>query len=325
MRSWQVRKHGEPRDALQIVEAAAPVPASGMLRVRVAASGLGLPDLLMCRGSYPLTPPLPFTPGQELVGVVTAVGENSETRLGARVMAVSGFMLGRGGFAEEALALDEFALPVPESMSDAEAAGFLIPYHTAYVALVTRGELRAGETLLVLGAAGGSGSAALQLGRALGARVLATAGGSEKLEFCRRLGAELVIDYRARDIAEAALEATEGRGADVIYDAVGGDAFTAATRCIARGGRLLAVGFASGQWGTPSVAHMALRNYSVVGVMTGSYGRAFNHAAHQALLSHQRRGEIHVPIHRTLAFDDLAEGLEELARGRVMGKMVLAV
>ena len=141
MRAWQVRKHGEPRDALARVETAEPAAEPGMLRVRVAASALGLPDLLMCRGSYPLTPALPFTPGQELAGVVIAAGEGSEARTGDRVMAVSGFVQGRGGFAEEALALDGFAFPVPDSMSDAEAAAFLIPYHTAYVGLARRAQL----------------------------------------------------------------------------------------------------------------------------------------------------------------------------------------
>ena len=325
MRAWQVRKHGEPKDALQLVELAEPVPGPRLLRVRVAASGLGLPDLLMCRGSYALTPPLPFTPGQELVGVVSAAGEGAQTRVGERVMAVSGFMLAHGGFAQQALALDDFALPVPDSMPDPEAAGFLIPYHTAYVGLVRRAQLRAGETLLVLGAAGGSGSAALQLGRALGARVLATAGGSEKMEFCRRLGAEVVIDYRTQDIAEKVREATAGRGADVIYDPVGGKAFTAATECIAHEGRLLAVGFASGDWARPSTAHLVTHNYSVMGVMPGGYEPAFRREAHAALLDHQRRGEIAVPIHRVVPFDALPEGLEDLARGRVRGKIVLAV
>ncbi len=308
-----------------MVEALEPTPGPRMLGIRVAASGLGLPDLLMCRGSYPLTPPLPFTPGQELVGVVTAVGEGSEARVGDRVMAVTGFMLGHGGFAEHALALDSFALPVPNSMTDAEAAGFLIPYHTAYVGLVRRGRLSAGETLLVLGASGGTGSAALQLGRALGARVLATAGGTEKVEFCRRLGAEVVIDYRSQDIAEVVREATQGRGADVIYDPVGGEAFAAATKCIAQEGRLLVVGFASGHWAEPSTPHLVVHSYSVVGVMTGGYDREFNRAAHEALLAHQRKGEIRIPIHRVVPFDALPEGLEDLAHGRVMGKAVLAV
>ncbi len=324
MRAWQVQKHGEPRDALALVETPVPEPGPGLLRVRVSASALGLPDLLMCRGAYALTPALPFTPGQELVGVVSAAGEGARLAVGERVMAVSAFFRGHGGFAEEALALDEFAFPAPKAMGDAEAAGFLIPYHTAYAGLVRRAALETGETLLVLGGAGGTGSAALQLGRALGARVLATAAGPEKAAFCRDLGAQLVIDYRREDIAEAVRQATEGRGADVIYDPVGGDAFDAATRCIAHEGRILAVGFASGHWGRPSLAHAAMRNYSIVGVMPGGYDLASKRRVQEALVAYHRRGEIRVPVHRTLPFDALPEGLDELGRGRVLGKAVLA-
>ncbi len=324
MRTWRVRKHGEPREALEFVEVPEPKPGPGMLRVRVAASALGLPDLLMCRGSYPLTPELPFTPGQELAGVVEEAGEGCEARPGERVMGVTGFTAGHGGFAEQALAGGRFGLPVPESMSDPEAAAFVIPYHTAYWGLVRRGQLRAGETLLVLGAAGGTGSAALQLGRALGARTIATAGGPDKAAFCRELGADVVIDYRGQDIAEAVRDATEGRGADVVYDPVGGDAFVAAANCIAAEGRILAVGFASGRWAKPSVPHLAAHNYSIVGVIPGG-DRAFKLAAQEELLCYYGNGEIRVPVHRVLPFESLPEGLEELARGRVMGKSVLSV
>ena len=170
---------GEPQEALRLVDTELPKPPPGLLRVRVAACALGLPDLLMCRGSYALTPELPFTPGQELVGEVTVVGEGARVRVGDRIMAVSAFFLKSGGFAREALALDEFAFRVPDDMEDAEAAGFVIPYHTAHVGLVRRAVLQAGETLLVLGGAGGTGSAAIRRGRALGAKVLATAGGED--------------------------------------------------------------------------------------------------------------------------------------------------
>ncbi len=325
MRAWQVREHGEPRDSLRLVDVSEPRPGPHMLRLRVAASALGLPDLLMCRGSYPLTPALPFTPGQELVGTVVEAGDGSETRVGERVMAVSGFTLGHGGFAEQALAGDGFALPVPDAMSDAEAAAFLIPFHTAYIGLVRRAKLEPGETLLVLGAAGGTGSAALQLGRAMGARVFATAGGAEKADFCRKLGAELVIDYQREDIAEAVRAATGGLGADVVYDPVGGDAFVAAAKCIAHEGRILAVGFASGHWAKPSTPHLAARNYSVLGVMPSGYDRAFKRGAHDTLITRYASGELLVPIYRVLAFDELPEGLEDLAHGRVMGKAVLSV
>lgn len=325
MRAWQVTKAGEPREVLSLDDVSLPEPGPGMLRVRVAACGIGLPDLFMCRGSYALTPELPFTPGQELAGTVTAAGAGCEARPGDRIMAVSAFFLRRGGFADEALALDDFAFGVPSSMSEPEASGFLIPYHTAYVGLVRRARLEPGETLLVLGGAGGTGSAAVQLGKALGAHVITTAGGAEKSAFCRKLGADDVIDYHRDDIAEFVRDSTAGLGADVIYDPVGGSAFQAATRCIAHEGRLLAVGFASGGWGEPKAGHMATHNYSVLGVMPSGYDREFKLGAQERLLEHHAAGRIRVPIDRELPFESLAEGLEQLARGEVRGKLVLSI
>jgi NADPH:quinone reductase len=291
----------------------------------VRAAGVGLPDLLLCRGSYPLTPPLPFTPGQELVGEVIARGEGTATPLGSRVMAVSGFTSGCGSFAEECLALDDFALPVPDEMSDAEAAGFVIPFHTAWVGLVRRGALRAGESLLVLGAAGSSGSAAVQLGKALGAVVLATGRGADKVAFCKRLGADHVVDRATDDLVAVVHEATGGRGVDVVYDPVGGEAFQTATRAVAHEGRILAVGFASGTWGKVSTPHLVARSYSVVGVIPSGYDRAFRESAHAALLDFWRSGRLRVPIHRRFAFSDVPDALAEVARGDVLGKVIIDV
>ena len=166
MRAWQVQRNGEPKEALELGEAELPKPGPGQVRLEVRAVGIGLPDLFMCRGSYAMRPAMPFTPGQEVVGIVRELGEGARARVGERIMGVTAFFLGRGGFAESCLALDEFAPNVPEAMTDAEAAGFVIPFWTAYVALVRRAGLEAGETLLVLGAAGGTGSAAVQLGKA---------------------------------------------------------------------------------------------------------------------------------------------------------------
>jgi NADPH2:quinone reductase len=323
MRAWQVTRHGAPREALELVDTDVPEPGPGLLRITVSAAALGLPDLLMCRGSYALTPELPFTPGQELAGVVSAAGAGASAKVGDHVMAVSAFFLRRGAFAEECLALDDFAFPIPDGISDAEAAGFTIPFHTAYVGLVRRAALAPGETLLVLGGAGGTGSAAIQLGCALGARILTTASGPEKAEFCRALGADLVIDYREQDIAESVREATGGRGAEVVYDPVGGGAFKAATRCIAHEGRLLIVGFASGEWGEPSAAHIATHNYSVLGVIPSAYDRAFKLAAQEELMTYYQRGRIRVPIHTIHAFEALPTGLEALEAGAVAGKSIL--
>jgi len=323
MKAWQVIAAGEPADVLRLADCSRPEPPPGFARVRVEACALGLPDVLMCRGSYPLTPPRPFTPGQELAGVVTAVGAGCRVGIGERIMAVSAFFLGHGGFAEEGLALDEFAFPVPEEMSSAEAAAFLIPFHTAFVGLVRRGALEAGETLLVLGGAGGTGSAAIQLGCALGARVIATASSAERAAFCRELGAEEVIDHRSEDVAQRVRDSTGGRGAEVVYDPVGGAAFDSATQCIAHEGRLLVVGFASGRWAAPSGAHLATHNYSVVGVIPSAYDRAFKEKAQAALLDHYRRGALRVPLQRVVPFEGLPAGLDELDAGRVLGKSVL--
>jgi len=326
MRAWQVRRRGEPRDALDCVEVPPPEPGPGQIRMRVLAAGVGLPDVYMCRGSYALTPELPFTPGQELVGIVSALGQGAQARVGERRMATSAFHFRHGSFAEQCLALDDFAQPVPDEMSDAEAAGFMIPYHTAWVGLVQRARLAAGETLLVLGAAGGSGSTALQLGKALGARVIATAGGAEKVAFCRKLGADLVIDYRSQEIAKGVLEANGGKGVDVVYDPVGGQAFTAATRCIAHEGRILAVGFGSGSWGQVVTPHLVTRSYSVLGVMPGAgYDRAFKQRAHAELLAHWKAGRLHVPLHRVFSFEDVPTAVEEVAAGKMMGKVVVRV
>jgi NADPH2:quinone reductase len=328
MRAWQVTKAGRPADVLRLAtDAAAPEPRPGTVLLDVTAAGIGLPDALMCRGSYMLTPGrLPFTPGQEVVGRVVAWGEQVEGRnVGDRVMAVTSFFTGDGGFAERCLVLDDFCLPVPEGMSDAEAAGFVIPFHTAYVALVTRGRVEPGETLLVAGAAGGTGMAAVQLGKALGARVIATAGGPEKAAFCRELGADLVIDYRANDIAEAVREATGGRGADVVFDPVGGDVFTAATRSIAPEGRILAVGFASGSWGRVETAHLVSGNYSVVGVIPTHYDRAYKERAQADLVAWWRAGKLWPRIDALVPFPQLPEALERLLAGGVTGKLALAV
>lgn len=328
MRAWQTTRRGRPLEVLRLNEnAPAPTARPGTVQLEVIAAGIGLPDALMCQGSYALTPPAhPFTQGQEAVGRVVGWGEGVVgRRLGERVMAVTSFMSGDGAFAERCLALDDFCLPVPEGMSDAEAAGFLIPCHTAYVGLVARGRLAAGETLVVLGAAGGTGQAALQIGIALGARVIATAGGPEKAAFCRALGAHHVIDYRVEDIAKGVLAATGGRGADAIYDPVGGDAFASATKCVAPGGRILAIGFASGSWGRVEIAHLVFRNYSVVGVIPLHYDRAFKQRSQEQLLAWWRQGVLRTQLDALVPFDALPSALERLLGGGVKGKLALAV
>lgn len=328
MRAWQTVKHGRPADALELAEnVPSPDPYPGTLRLDVLAAGIGLPDAFMCQNTYAMTPAsLPFTQGQEVVGRVVDWADGVEgRRVGERVMAVTSFFTGQGSFAEQCLALDDFCLPVPDEMTDAEAAAFLIPYQTAYLGLIERGRLEAGETLLVIGGAGGTGSAALQIGKAAGARVIATAGGPEKAAFCRELGADHVVDYRAGDIAEGVRAATDGRGADVIYDPVGGDAFTSATQCVAHAGRILAIGFASGSWGTVDTAHMVYQNYSVVGVIPSNYDRAYKERAQEQLIAWWRDGALRSAVDELVPFEQLPEALERLVSGGVRGKLTLAV
>ena len=328
MRAWQTIKTGRPSDALVLSDdVTPPVPREGTLLLDVRAAGIGLPDAFMCLGSYALTPQtFPFTQGQEAVGRIVGWGDGVSNRsVGDRVMAVTSFFTGDGGFAEQCLALDDFCLPVPDEMSDAEAAAFLIPFHTAYLGLVTRGQLSAGETLLVIGGAGGTGSAALQIGKALGARVIATAGGPEKADFCRSLGADHVVDYRAEDIAESVRAATDGRGADVVYDPVGGDAFTSATHCVAHEGRILAIGFASGSWGSVDTAHLVYHNYSVVGVIPSDYDRAYKEVVQQRLIGWWKDGTLRCAVDELVPFEGLSGALERLVSGGVKGKLTLAV
>jgi NADPH2:quinone reductase len=327
MRAWQTVRAGSPSEALeQNADRPAPTPRDDTVLVEVLAAGIGLPDALMCRGSYALTPPRPFTQGQEVVGRVIGWGESVRGRqIGDRVMAVTSFFSGDGSFAQQCLALDDFCLPVPEGMTDAEAAAFLIPMHTAYIGLITRGRLEAGETLLVLGGAGGTGTAAIQIGKALGARVIATVAGPEKVAYCRSLGADHVIDRREQEIAPAVLEWTDGRGADCVYDPVGGSAYTAATRCVAHEGRILLIGFASGSWGPVDPAHVVTRNYSVIGVIPSSYDRAFKESAQDRLLGWWREGKLVIHVDEMVPFEALPAALERLADNRVQGKLVLRV
>ncbi len=325
VQAWQVVQHGEPTTALKLVDIDPPRPGPGEVRLRVHAAALGMPDAFMCKATYALTPPLPFVPGQEVCGTVLEVGEGVSYTPGMRLMGVTSFTDGRGGFADETVAPEHSLYEVPDSMSDVDAAGFRIGYSTAWIGLVRRGALQAGETLLVLGAAGGSGATAIQLGRALGARVIAVAGGAEKVEYCKSLGADVIIDRTQVDeVSTAVREATGDRGADVIYDPVGGDPASDAMRCIATGGRFLLVGFASGRWAEFDAPHVVRRNYSVVGVYAGGYTREQNLHDHSELVALFEKGQLPGRIvTRTAAFSDLPAALEEVARGRAVGKTVL--
>jgi NADPH2:quinone reductase len=321
MRAWQVQGKGEPLEVLKEVQLDPPVPGPGQMRIAVTAAGLGLPDVLMCRGVYPLTPPLPFVSGQEAAGVVTAVGDGVDVPIGAHIMATTVFYEGHGSFAEECLVVADSSFEVPVGLSDAEAAGFWIPHMTGWIGLVDRGQLKAGESLVVLGAAGGSGIAAVQLGKALGARVIAVVSDEKKAEFCRGLGADVTINYNDAGFVEALREASGG-GVDVIYDPVGGDVAEVAATALARGGRLLAIGFASGRWPVIDAHALVWLNAAVVGVLAGG-SREYLLEVHAALSALIADGRLRNVVGPSISFDELPNALQRLANREVIGKLVL--
>jgi NADPH2:quinone reductase len=320
--AWQVRRLGPPRHALRQVDIDEPVPGPGELRLRVGAAAIGLPDALMCRGSYPFSPTLPFVPGQEVCGTVDAVGAGVDLPLGTRLMAVTSFFDGRGGFAEAAIARSDTAFRVPDAMGDEDAAAFRIGYSTAWIGLVRRGALQPGEWLLVLGASGGSGLAATQLGAALGARVIAVVAGEAKRELCARSGADVVVDRTMTSVPDAVLEATGGSGADVVYDPVGGALAGATVRCLAPSGRLLCVGFASGTWVDADIGEYVRRNASIVGVYAGGQARADAEADHESLLALAAAGRL-AGATQVVPFGALPDALEAVDRAQAVGKLVV--
>lgn len=324
MRAWQVQAQGEPIEVLHPVTLEVPHPGPGQVRIGVTAAGIGLPDVLMCRHTYPLTPPVPFVPGQEVSGVVTAVGEGVDSPLlGARVMAVTSFQDGHGSLAEECLAPASSAFPVPEGLTDVEAAGFWIPHLTGWIGLVDRGQLAAGEWLAVLGAGGGSGIAAVQLGHALGARVIAIVGDEERASFCRSLGADETLNHRHGPLAPALRQLTAGRGVDVIYDPVGGSSAEDAAGALARFGRWLAVGFASGAWPVAQTHQLVWANASLMGVLAAGNTRAELDEIHTRLSGLIGEGRLRNAVTEQVPFDDLPGALQRMADRRVVGKMVM--
>jgi len=327
MRAWRVHELGEPEAVLRLEDVPVPEPGPGQVRVAVAAAALNFPDVLLCRGEYQVKPPLPFTPGAEVAGTLEALGPGVEgLEVGQRVLAIPDS--GAGGFTERTLAGAAVTYPIPDSMGFAAASALHITYQTGHFALHRRAHLQPGEVLLVHAGAGGVGSAAIQLGLAAGARVLATAGGPEKVEICRRLGAELAIDYRAEDFVEVVKAATGGRGADVIYDPVGGDVFDRSRKCVAFEGRILVVGFAGGRFADAPTNHALIKNYSVVGVHWALYN--LHHPdlirdVHRELVALFEAGRIDPLISRTIPMADVPSALAELAGRGTWGKVVCAV
>ncbi len=323
MRAWRVDRAGEPSEVLNLADVPVPEPGPGQIRVQVTAAGLGLPDVLMCRHTYPLTPPGAFIPGQEGTGVVSAIGPGVDMSLGTKVMSTTSFMEGHGSFAEECLAPAQSSFAVPSGLSDVDAAGFWIPHLTAWIGLVDRARLEPGQWLAVLGAAGGSGIAAVQLGRALGARVVAIVRNQERAEFCRGMGADETINYRDGDMVSRLRQMTDGRGVDAVYDPVGGPVAEEAATALARHGRLLAVGFASGAWPRMETSHLVVTNTSLLGVYAGGYKRDELDAIHSELCNLLSSGRLQNAVTAQVPFDDLPSALQRLADRSVIGKMVM--
>jgi NADPH2:quinone reductase len=300
-----------------------PEPGPGEVRVRNRAAALNFFDILQIEGKYQVKPPFPFTPGAEIAGEIDAVGAGVDGwGVGDSVIA-----LPQGsGFAEYTVLAAKGLLPLPPGMGWEQAAALPIVYQTSYLALRDRCPLRPGERLLVHAGASGVGMAAIQLGKAWGARVIATAGSDEKREFARQQGAEHVLDYRDEAWVEQVKALTDGRGADVVYDPVGGDVFDLSTKCIAMEGRLIAIGFASGRIPSIALNRVLLKNISVVGVFWGGYVKAhpeYIGAAHAALSSLWTAGSIGPVVSRAWPLSELPSAMKELSARHVLGKCVV--
>ncbi|MBI1789017.1 MAG: NADPH:quinone oxidoreductase family protein [Acidobacteria bacterium] len=322
MRAWQVHAWGEP-ESMKLADVPAPRPGPREVRIRHRAAGLNFFDLLQVRGAYQYKPPFPFTPGAELSGVVDAVGaEVAGFAEGDGVLAFPSL----GGFAEGSVVDSGKVFRIPEGMSFDQAAAMLVVYQTSYFALKERAALRAGEWLLVHAGASGTGMSAIQIGKAMGARVLATAGSFDKRDFCLSQGAEHALDYTGAAWVDQVKEITGGRGADVIYDPVGGDVCDLSTKCIAPEGRLLIIGFAGGR--IPSIAanRILLKNISVVGAVWGGYLQrhpGYLAETQRALELMYRAGQIRPVISRAYGLKDVPRALRDLAERKIAGKAVI--
>ena len=322
MKAVLCKQWGAPAD-LSYEDVPDPQPGAGEVLIRVRAIGVNFADTLMIAGRYQLKPPLPFSPGFEVAGEVLELGEGvTQLEPGARVM---GF-LQYGAYAEKVAAPAHMVMPIPEGMDYKDAAAFAVAYGTSHVALEHRARLKEGETLLVHGASGGVGLTAVELGKRMGATVIATASTAEKLELCRRYGADHTINYREEDFVPKVKDVTNGRGADVILDPVGGSVFERSLRCIAWEGRILVIGFASGEIPQVPVNLTLVKNCSIVGVFWGAYGQKNPKVlmgSLQTLLTWYAEGGLKPHISEVYALEDAPKAMTELMERRSTGKVVL--
>ena len=310
-------------EALAWTELPEPAPKAGEVLVEIRAASLNFPDLLIVQNKYQIKPPLPFVPGSEFAGVVQAVGDGvTHLQVGQNVACLSG----TGGFATHTIATAARCIPLPDGFGHVDAAAFIMTYATSYHALLDRGQLQAGETVLVLGAAGGVGTAAIQIAKAKGARVIAAASTDEKCDVCLKLGADAVINYSVEDLRDAAKSLTDGRGPDVIYDPVGGALAEPAFRSIAWRGRYLVVGFASGPIPSLPLNLPLLKGASVVGVFWGEFAKRepqANASMMGTLLQWYAQGKIRPAIDRTMPMSQLPAAFAHMGARAVIGKLVL--
>ncbi len=324
MRAVVCERWGGPEE-LRIQELTLPEPGPGEVKVRVRAAGVNFPDVLIIQGKYQVKPDLPFTPGAEVAGTVMAIGPgvaSGQVRLGGRVAAFCTL----GGFAEEVIVPEAACVALPEGVGFEPASAFLLAYGTAWHALRDRAGLQPGETLLVLGAAGGVGLAAIDIGKAMGARVIAAASSADKLAVCRSYGADEVLDYEAEDLRDGIARLTGKQGPDVVFDPVGGRFAEPAFRSIAWGGRYLVVGFAAGNIPALPLNLPLLKGASIVGVFWGGYRKREperNRDAVAQMLAWISEGRLRPLVSRTYALDEVPQALDDMAARRVVGKVVV--
>ncbi len=345
MRAWQTHEYGEPLDVLQLDDVPIPEPGPGEVRVKTHAIPLNLNDLeRITGGNMMVRPDLPYSPGMEVMGIVDACGEGSEDRLGERVVATT--KGAHGGYAEYAICPAISMFSMPDSVPLPDAAALYFPFHLAWLGLVDRADLQRGETVLVHAAAGGSGSAAIQIAKHLGARVIATAGSAEKVALCRELGADVVIDYTAEDFAAVVLAETGDRGVDVVFDNVGEAVMEDSMKCTAYNGRYLMMGFASNKLvaDQPFLVprRVALGNLKLCGVLLAYADPDMSHLVKTAMGWNFASGElgerimseivdlyssgtIRAVVGQTVGFDEIPAAIDAMARRATVGRTIVMV